>query len=473
LIALLKSNRPTATLATADLVPAVSTGALAELRAAVRGEVVLPGETAYDSARRVWSGAVDRRPAAIVRAAGVADVQTALAFARANALPFGVKGGGHGADGLGLAEGGVVVDLAPFAAVHVDVERRIARVEGGAIGKQLGAAAGAHGLVAVGGKMPTTGVAGVTLGGGIGWLARTFGLVSDNLLAAEVVLADGSHVRTEALERPDLFWALRGGGGNFGVVTALEFRLHELPQVYAGLLVYPLERGNEVLRTFRDFADTACDELGLVGALMPSPAGPPASGVAFVYAGDPLYGEVAIAPLIRALGEPVMAQYGAMPYGAFAGQFEAMAPAGLRHAGRSRYVRRLSDEAIEALVGGFGRAPGEHPLVLIERMGGAIANPPTPTAFAHRHNAYDVFVEGTWADPADDAAQAAWADEVIAESAIQAETDGGRYVNYLQDADWVAVRAAYGASYERLAKVKTHYDPENVFRANNNIVPAR
>jgi FAD/FMN-containing dehydrogenase len=469
----LRSAGPLATSAGPDASPAVPTSALIELRAAIRGEVLVAGDAAYDAARTVWNSAVDRHPAAVVRAAGVADVQTALAFARAHGRPFAVNGGGHSPDGLGIVEGGVTVDLAAFGTVAVDPAARVARVDGGVLGKQLGKAAAPHGLVAVGGKMPTTGVAGVTLGGGIGWLARRYGLVSDNLLAAELVLADGRHVRTDPIERPDLFWAIRGGGGNFGVVTALEFRLHALPQVYAGLLAYPIERAVEVLRRFRDFAAEMPDELGMVGLLLgTSPADSPLSGVAFCYAGDPRYGEIAVQPLVRALGEPLMTQVGATPYAAFAGQFEAMDPGGLRHAWRSRYLRSLSDAAIEALADGFARASGGRPDIAIERMGGAIADAPTPTAFAHRHNAYDLLVGSTWADPAADTAQAAWTEGVVTDRAVRAETDGGRYVNYLQAADEAAIRAAYGSSYERLAKVKAYYDPENVFRANQNIAPA-
>ena len=449
-------------------------GAVDALRTALRGQVLRAGDPGYDEARAVWNAMVDRHPALIARCAGVADVVGAVAFARDHGLAVAVRGGGHNVAGSAVADGALVVDLSPMKAVRVDPAARTARAEGGATWGAFDRETQAFGLATTGGQLSTTGVGGLTLGGGFGWLMRPFGLACDNLLAADVVLADGRVVTASEREHADLFWGLRGGGGNFGVVTSLEYRLHEVgPALVAGMLLHPLAAAPELLRFHRDAAPAAPDALTTLAILLTSPDGAPLAALAPAYAGPVAEGEAAVRPL-RAFGAPVADTVGPMAYRDLQAMFDAGFPGGRRAYWKSGFLRGLDDGAIDALVEHFARVPSPLSAVLVEPYGGAAGRvDPGATAFPHRSAPFNLVVLSSWEDPTQDAANIGWARELWA--AMGPFAAGGVYVNYLGDAAAEGgdrVRAAYGPNYGRLAALKRAYDPGNLFRSNQNIAPA-
>jgi len=430
--------------------------------------VIQRGDAGYDEARRVWNGMIDRSPKMIVRCGTTADVVAAVNFARDKDLVLAVRGGGHNAAGLAVCDDGLVIDLSPMRVVTVDPERRIARAQGGALWRDLDAATHVHGLATTGGLISTTGVAGLTLGGGLGWLMRQHGLACDNLVAVEIVTADGEVRRASAAENPDLFWGVRGGGGNFGVVTNFEFRLHPMRTLYAGMLVFPGPRAPEVLRRYRDLAMSASDDLTLFAGLMTSPDGHPINAIFAAYNGSPSKGEAALKPL-RDMG-PVADQVSEMPYPALQSMLDDGFPSGLHVYWRSDFLKALPDDAIDMLCDRFSSITSPLSALLIEQFGGAVARVPADeTAFAQRDAMFNLAVIARWADPATAATHTEWAQRTS--DAAKAFATGGVYVNYLGTEGADRVRAAYGAKYDRLVALKRKYDPTNLFRMNQNIQP--
>jgi FAD/FMN-containing dehydrogenase len=446
----------------------VTDAAAPAIGSTLAGTVIRRGDPTYDDARRVWNGMVDRSPAMIVRCSSTADVVAAVNHARDNGLVLAVRGGGHNAGGLALCDDGLVIDLSGMRAVTVDPDRRTARAQGGALWRDFDAATHPHGLATTGGLISTTGVGGLTLGGGLGWLMRQHGLACDNVTAVEIVTADGSVRRASATENTDLFWGIRGGGGNFGVVTSFEFRLHPVRSLYGGMLVYPGPRAPEVLRRYRDVAMSAPDELTVFAALMTAPDGMPITAVLTAYNGPVSAGEAALKPL-RDLG-PVADQVTEMPYPALQSMLDEGFPSGLQVYWRSDFLESLPDDAIDALCERFNAITSPLSALLIEQFGGAVARVPAEeTAFAQRDALFNLAVISRWTDPATAGTHIGWARK-SSESA-RPFASGGVYVNYLGAEGADRVRAAYGAKYDRLVALKQKYDPANLFRTNQNIQP--
>ena len=451
-----------------------------ELRNRLTGKIILPGDEAYDDARTVWNAAIDRRPAAIVRCSTTSDVVHAVNFARKSGIPLAVRGGGHNIAGSALCDGGLVIDLSRMKAASVDPVARLASIEGGATLADLDAATQAHGLATPVGINSTTGIAGLTLGGGFGWLSRKHGMTIDNLESAEVVTAAGEVVRASAVEHPDLFWAVRGGGGNFGVVTRFEFRLHPVgPRLLSGMIVYTLTEARSVLRRWRDFAEEAPDDLAVWAILRQAPPLPflPESVhgkevvvLALFYAGDPTQGETLIEPL-RAFGAPVGEHVGTQPYTTWQQAFDPLLAAGARNYWKSHNLAKLDDGLFDTLITHLGRLPSPQCEVLLATLGGAASRPaPDSAAYPHRDVRFVMNVHARWEDPVDDGRCRTWARDLF--DAATPFATGGVYVNFLTQEEGERVRAAYGPNYDRLAGVKRMYDPDNIFSTNQNIVPA-
>ncbi|HZM69218.1 MAG TPA: FAD-binding oxidoreductase [Candidatus Cryosericum sp.] len=451
-----------------------------ELKRQIQGEVLLPGEEAYESARQIWNATIDKRPGAIARCAGTPDVVQAVNFARDNGVLLAIRGGGHNIAGNALCDGGLVIDLSRMKAAKVDAKARRVTIEGGATLADLDAATQAHGLATPVGINSTTGLAGLTLGGGFGWLSRKYGMTIDNLESVEVVTAAGEAVKASAKEHPDLFWALRGGGGNFGVVTRFEYRLHPVgPEVLSGLIVYPMSEAKSVLKQYRDFMKQAPDELTVWTVLRLAPPLPflPAdahgkgiAALAVFYAGDPKQGEKLIAPL-RAFGKPVGEHIGMQPYTAWQQAFDPLLTAGARNYWKSHNFTSLPDALFDAVVASLGKLPSPQCEIFFGAIGGATTRQaPDAAAYGHRDALYVMNVHGRWDTAAEDARGIAWARDFFQASAPFAS--GGAYINFLTADEGDRVRSAYGANYDRLARVKRQYDPGNLFRVNQNIKPA-
>jgi FAD/FMN-containing dehydrogenase len=433
--------------------------------------VLRPRDAGYDAARTVHNAMIDRRPGLIVRCAGAADVVAAVRFAGEHGLLLSVRGGGHSIAGLAVGDGGLMLDLSRMRGVRVDPEGRTARVEGGATWGDVDHETQLFGLATTGGVVRPTGVAGLTLGGGHGFLMRAHGLACDNLLSVDVVTAAGAVLTASAEAHPDFFWGLRGGGGNFGVATSFEFRLHPVDTVLGGLVLYPMTVAREFLRRYRDGAAAAPDTVGANLALATLPDGTPVA-VLLVGCHGPLEeGERFLAPF-RHFGPPLADQVAPMPYAALQRIAETFNPPGRRNYWKSDYLQELSDAAIDALVEGFAAVPAPLSHVVIEHLGGAVARvAPQETAVSYREARFNAAIIGMWDDPAADAANIAWVRAQAA--ALRPFATGGVYVNYLGDEGPDRVRAAYGhEKYTRLQALKARYDPTNLFRLNQNIIPA-
>jgi FAD/FMN-containing dehydrogenase len=440
------------------------------LRAGVRGPLLRPGDADFDAARKVWNGMVDRTPGLIARCAGVADVVRAVDFAREQGLSVAVRGGGHNAAGLAVCDGGLVVDLTPMKGIRVDPAGRTVRAEGGVTWGEFDRETQLFGLATTGGAVSTTGIAGLTLGGGLGWLMRSYGLACDNLISADVVTADGRVVTASATENADLFWGLRGGGGNFGVVTSFEFRLHPVGPVLGGLLVHPLARAKEALRFYRDFTQTAPDALTVFAGLMTSPDGHPIVAFVICYNGPIDEGERVIRPL-REYGPPLADQVGPMAYTQLQSMLDEGFPSGLQVYWRSDFLSGLGDETVDAIVARHATVASPLSATLIEQFGGAVKRiGREETAFDYRDADYNLVIISRWTDPADSERHIAWARSFREQ--MQPHTRGV-YVNYLGVGEGEdRVRAAYGAAkYDRLVALKNAYDPANLFCYNQNIKP--
>ena len=458
---------------TADGAPCTLGGAdIDGLRGAMRGPLIGGGDDGYDAARHVWNGNVDRRPALIARCAGVADVQQAVNFARTHRLRVSVRGGGHGAPGYGTNDGGFVIDLSLLKGIEVDPAARVARAQGGVLWRELDHETQAFGLATTGGTVSNTGIGGLTLGGGLGWLMGRHGLTVDNLLSADVVTADGQFRTASATQHPDLFWALRGGGGNFGIVTSFEYRLHPVTQVLGGLVIHPLDQAGEVLRFYRDFCPTLPDEAEAYAGLLTSPEGIPVAALILGYNGPLAEGEQVLAPA-RRFGRPLADLVGPMPYRARQSMLdEPNAVHGLHRYWRSAFTEALSDGAIDAVVEGAGRFSSPLSALIFFYMHGAAARvPPAETAFAARRCQWDFDAIAQWTDGAQSAQHVAWVRALW--TRLEPHLGGTAYVNHLAEDDRPEkVRASFGDNYGRLRQLKGVYDPANVFRINANIPPA-
>lgn len=450
------------------------------LKAGIQGEVILPEDASFDTARQVWNAMIDKHPAAIVRCAATPDVVHAVNFAREQGLRLAVRGGGHNIAGSAVCDDGIVIDLSQMKAAYIDASNRRASIEGGATLADFDAAAQVHGLAVPLGINSTTGVAGLTLGAGFGWLSRKYGMTIDSLESAEVVTAAGEVLRASATEHPDLFWALRGGSGNFGVVTRFGFRLHPVgPNVLAGLIVYPFAEAKTVLQQYREFTDRAPDELSVWTVLRKAPPlpflpeavhGQEVVILALLYTGDPEQGKTLIEPL-HAFGKPVGAHVGVMPYVDWQKAFDPLLTPGARNYWKSHNFSKLEDGLLDAVIEYVGKLPSPQCEIFFAAIGGATTRPaPDAMAYAHRDARFVMNVHGRWDDPADDAACIRWARDYFKASAPFAS--GGVYVNFLTADEGERVKAAYGQNYERLAQVKRRYDPANLFSTNQNIQPA-
>jgi len=457
------------------------TPAIAErIESHVRGEVIAPGAEAYDEARAVYNGMIDRRPELIVRARDEADVVATVELAQDAHMDLAVRGGAHGVPGYGTCDGGIVLDLSMIRNVHVDPATRTARVGGGAVLADLDHATHAFGLATPAGFISSTGVAGLTLGGGIGpYLSRRFGLTCDNLLSAQVVVADGQLVTASEEENPDLFWALRGGGGNFGVVTEMELRLHEVDQVVGGPMFFELHAADELMRFFRDYFRQAPRELGGYFGFHVAPPLPfiPESrhgetlcALVPCWSGDPERAEE-ILDTIRDAAPVVAEHVGTMPYPVLQTAFDELLPAGLQHYWKADFVRDLPDQAIGVHVEHGAQVPCVTSAVHLYLMDGAVHDvAPDATAFAHRDADFVVNIAGIWPDPADNAANTAWVRDYYQAVHPFSGFEGG-YTNFMAADDESRVRENYGESYARLAEIKGRWDPDNVFHLNQNVKP--
>ncbi len=451
---------------------------LEQLRARVHGAVITPNDDGYDDARRVYNAMIDRRPAVIVQCANATDVAAAVDFARENALALAVRGGGHSVPGFGTVDDGVVADLAGMRAVAVDPAKRTARAEGGATWGDFNEATAAHGLATTGGIISTTGVAGLTLGGGIGYLARGFGLSCDNLVSAEIVTADGQTVTANEDENADLFWAIRGGGGNFGVATALEFRVHPVKEIYGGPMFFAMKDAEAVLRWFREFIADAPEQFGGFPAFQIAPPLPfipedrhGETFLAFVacWAGPVDEGEQILKPL-HDVAEVVAEHVGPMPYPALNSAFDGLVPAGLQHYWKANFVRELTDDAITAHLEHGPKVPAVNSTVHIYPINGACHRVAADaTAFAYRDASFAPVIAGMWPDPSQNDANIKWVRDYYAATAPLSEEGG--YINFMAGDDQERIKANYRGNYARLVEVKRRYDADNLFRVNQNIKP--
>src|SRR5438876_2736255 len=447
----------------------------------VRGEVVEPGSPGYDEARKVYNGMHDRRPRAVVQCADAADVIAAVQTAHDAGLDLAVRGGGHSVPGFGTVDDGLVIDLSGMRNVQVDPAAGVARAGGGALWGDFDHATNAFGLSTTGGVISTTGVGGLTLGGGIGYLARKYGLSCDNLIAADVVTADGRLLRASEDENDDLFWALRGGGGNFGVATSLEFRLHPVGDIVGGPIFFELDAAADVMAFYRQYIAEAPEELG---AFFMFQIAPPLPFIPDERHGDTLCGVVtcwsgpesdaaAVLKPLRDAGPVVAEHVGSMPYPALNSAFDALLPPGLQHYWKADFVKELTDDAIPLHVEHGSQVPVVNSTVHVYPIDGAVQQvQPDETAFAYRDVSFACVIAGMWPDPADNEANTKWVRDYWSAIHPYSGTDGG-YVNFMGDDDQDRVEANYGGNYERLSKVKAKYDPDNLFHLNQNIQPAR
>jgi FAD/FMN-containing dehydrogenase len=448
-------------------------------KATLRGPVLLPGDPGYDEARAIWNGMIDRHPAMIVRCAGTADVAAAIGFARDNGLPLAVKGGGHNIAGSAICDDGLVIDLSGMRDVHVDPRSRLAWVGGGALLSDVDHETQSCGLAVPLGINSTTGAGGLTLGGGFGWLSRMHGLSVDSLVGAEIVTADGKRHWASAQDEPDLFWAIRGGGGNFGVVTLFQFVLHPVgPEVTAGLVVFPAAQGQAVMRQYRDLVDALPDELSVWAVLRQAPPLPflpsevHGSGIVALALFSP-QGMEALAPAlerIRGFGQVLGEHVGAMPYTAWQKIFDPLLAPGARNYWKSHNFTHLSDEALDVVLRYAGSVPTPHCEIFLGLIGGkANALPPDATAYPHRNVQFAMNVHGRWLDRTDDDKLIGWAREFFTAAAPYAA--GSVYINFLTQDEGARIHEAYGANYARLLAIKQRYDPANLFHFNHNIRP--
>ena len=445
---------------------------IAELASNFSGPLVTPEHREYDDVRQVHNGFVDKRPALIARCRGVADIVAAVRFARANNIPIAIRGGGHNVSGRALIEGGLVIDLSLMKGVVVDPQTRVARAQGGVTWAEFNRETQVYGLATTGGVVSSTGIAGLTLGGGLGWLMGRYGMVVDNLRRVELVTADGDVVNVSADEHPDLFWAVRGGGGNFGIAASLEYQLHPVgPMIHGGPVFHAFADGAQVLRFYRDFTRDLPDDLTVFAGFVHSPDGAAKlAGMIAAYTGPAEDAERILQPL-KSFGTPVMDAIGPIPYSQVNTLFDGALPRGARNYWKSSFLTDLTDDAIRAMVDAYECVTSPMSAVLLEHFhGAAVRVAPEATAFPHRVGGYNMLILSQWSNASEDQRHVAWARERY--SAMQPFTRTARYMNYLDHDDASQSAAAYGVNYPRLQQIKAKYDPDNFFRQNLNIEPA-
>lgn len=449
------------------------------LKTNLKGHVVLPADPNYDEVREIWNATIDRRPAIIVQCSAADDVPQAISLARENKLEISIRGAGHNIAGNAVCDRGVTIDLSTMKNVRIDAQTMRAYVEPGATLGDFDKAAQVHGLATPVGINSTTGIAGLTLGGGFGWLTRKYGLTIDNLVSAEMITANGNKIRTSANENPDLFWAIRGGGGNFGVVTEFEFALHPVgPEILAGLIVFPFSQAKQVLTQYRQFVQSAPEELNVWAALRKAPPlpflpehvhGKEVVILPVFYTGDPIEGEKLIEPL-RSFGDACGEHIGIQPYVEWQQAFDPLLTRGARNYWKSHNFTELSDGALDAIVEFAGKLPSPQCEIFIGCISGASNRVSADaTAYYHRDAKFVMNVHGRWDDVAHDEICIAWAREFFQAAAPYASA--GAYVNFMTEEEGDRVAAAYGSNYDRLVQIKQQYDPENIFHLNQNIKP--
>ena len=449
---------------------AVEASRIEQLRGACRGSVIRPGDAEYDTARRIWNGSIDKHPGVIVQCSGLADVIAAVRFARDNDLLVAIRGGGHNVGGRAVCDGGLVIDLSRMKGIHVDARARRVRAQPGVTLGELDRETHVHGLVVPAGVVSKTGISGLTLGGGVGWLVRKHGLTADNVVSFEVVTADAEVLTVSADEHPDLFWGLRGGGGNFGVVTSFEYRAYPLTTVLGGLILHPRAQAIDVLKFYRDFSASAPDDLATYAALLSAPDGSPVAGFVTCYSGDLGEGERVLSKL-RGFGSPILDAIQPMPFPVMQTLLDAAVPDGNQNYWKSAFLRELSDAAIDTIVTHANEATSPLTAVLVEQYGGAASRvPEDATAFANRRADYDLGILTQWTDPADSERHINWTRRFA--DAMEPFRSGSYLLNFLGEEGADTIRAAFGPNHARLVAVKSRYDPTNFFRVNQNIVPA-
>ena len=451
---------------------AVDEEKLENFKGSFRGPLLQQGDDGYEEARKIWNGMIDKRPAAIARCTGVADVISAVNFAREHSLLISVRGGGHNFPGNSVCDDGLMIDLSTMKGVRVDQENRTVRAEGGVRWGEFDHETQAFGLATPGGTDPDTGIGGLTLGGGIGWLSGEHGLSCDNLISADIVTADGRLLTASATENPDLFWAIRGGGGNFGVVTSFEYQLHPVgPQVLAGMAFYPFEKAGEFLRFYGDYSSKIPDQMNTNALLATSPEGVPVGVFAACYHGPIEEGEQVLRP-IREFGPPLAEHIQPMSYAQAQSMVAPLTPAGRQYYIKSRFMKRVTDEVIDTMVSHFKKVTSPYSITLFQQLGNAsnrVAS--NATAFGHRDAWYEWASVAAWDDPGESEIHIKWARDFS--EAMEPYTFGF-YVNQVgTEAEEGAsgIRSAFGANYERLAALKSKYDPTNLFSHNQNIRP--
>jgi FAD/FMN-containing dehydrogenase len=453
--------------------------AVEQLRGSIKGEVLTPGDAGYDDARACYNAMVDKRPAAIARCRDPHDVMAAIDLARVRAAEVSIRSGGHGVTGSQMTDGGIVLDMTPMKRIDVEPATKIVRAQAGVTWGELDAATQEHGLAVTGGRVPSTGIAGLTLGSGSGWLERKLGFTCDSLVEADVVTADGRFLRANDTENPDLFWALKGGGGNFGVVTQFTFRLHDVgPMIYGGMLVFPPFASRDIAKAYREFMATAPDEVGGGLAFITAPPEPfvpeeargkPALGIIYTYAGDLEEGERVVKPL-RDLG-PAVDMVGPIPYLGAQSLLEAGNPPGRRNYWKADLMDDLRDEAIDSICDAHMRMPSPFTVMLFQPLGGAIARVPADaTALGRRDAGWAYHVLSAWEGPEQDATNIEWTRGVA--KALEPHSSGGVYITYSSDIGDDRVRDAFRGHYDRLVAIKDRYDPGNMFHLGQNIRPS-
>jgi FAD/FMN-containing dehydrogenase len=445
---------------------------LKSLATAFSGVLLRPDDDGYEEARRIHNGLIDKRPGLIARCSGTADIVDAVGLARECGLEISVRGGGHNVAGRAVTNGGAMIDLSLMKGIHVDPAARTVWAQGGVTWREFNREAAVHGLATTGGVISTTGVAGLTLGGGLGWLLGKYGLSADNLVSIELVTAAGEVLTVTAGEHPDLFWALRGGGGNFGIASSFEFRAHPLRQVLGGLVAHPFTAAAEVLRFYRDFTASVPDELTAFAALVHAPdgSGVPLAALIVCHCGAPAQAEKDLRPLVK-FGAPALVQVGPMPYPAMNMILDDGFPRGALNYWKSSFLRNLDDDAISAMIDHFAACPSPMTGIVLEHFHGAVTRVgTTDTAVPHRDTGYNLLIASVWTDPTTIDKNIAWTRGTY--DAMGPHFAGRRYVNYLDDDEAAdAVSGAYGPNYARLVEVKRRYDPANLFRLNQNIAP--
>ena len=438
-------------------------------QATFRGEVIQPTDFGYEKARKIWNASIDKRPGIIARCTGVADVIAAVNFAQENQLLAAVRGGGHNVGGRALCDDGIVIDLSGMKGIHVNAKNCTARVQGGARLGDLDRETHIFGLGVPTGIISKTGIAGLALGGGVGWLVRKYGLTCDNVLSFDIVTADGKPRVASTNENQDLFWALRGGGGNFGVVTSFEFRVHPVGTVLGGLVIYPRDRAMELLQFYRDFTQSAPEELTAYAALLHTADGVPAVAVIACYCGDLTLGEQALKPL-RNFSSPIVDTIQPLPFPQMQTLLDTAFPDDNHNYWKSTFLRELSDDAIGVLVEHANRATSPLGVVVVEYYGGAASRVGvSETAFAQRQSQYSIGFLAQWTNPGESQLHIGWAR--AAADSIRPFSSGAYYLNYLGEEEEDTIKAAFGPNYARLMTVKKKYDPKNLFCFNQNIKP--